>query len=196
MKPTKWPLPPAKTHISLGRSVSIVHLWVQTFFRRTAKTDQTEQMPRLIRVFTDHTGYFVDFVMLPFMWYLPHLKVESFQPFKQTKWNTNCKSEFWNPYLYEVFLYILYIFPDHSLPFFSTCQVKSSDVISCPWYHFFSCCYIPELLQKDKMLVMHLSIWAATLQNQQSDCEPSEDTDQPGHPSSLIRVFTVLLMGS
>ena len=33
--------------------------------------------------------------------------------------------------------------------------------------------------------------WAATWQNQQSDCAPSEDSDQPGHPPSLIRVFAV-----
>ena len=35
--------------------------------------------------------------------------------------------------------------------------------------------------------------WAATWQNQQSDCAPSEDSDQPWHPSSLIRVFTVCM---
>ena len=34
-------------------------------------------------------------------------------------------------------------------------------------------------------------IRAATWQNQQSECAPSEDSDQPGHPPSLIRVFTV-----
>ena len=39
-------------------------------------------------------------------------------------------------------------------------------------------------------------IWAATWQNQQSDCAPSEDSDQHGHPPSLIRVFAVCLMGS
>ena len=33
--------------------------------------------------------------------------------------------------------------------------------------------------------------WAATWQNQQSGCAPSEDSDQPGHPPSLIRVLTV-----
>ena len=32
---------------------------------------------------------------------------------------------------------------------------------------------------------------AATWQNQQSECAPCEDSDQPGHPSSLIRVFAV-----
>ena len=34
-------------------------------------------------------------------------------------------------------------------------------------------------------------IWTATWQNQQSGCAPSEDSDQPGHPPSLIRVFAV-----
>ena len=33
--------------------------------------------------------------------------------------------------------------------------------------------------------------WAATWQNQQSECAPSEDSDQPGHPPSLIRFFAV-----
>ena len=33
------------------------------------------------------------------------------------------------------------------------------------------------------------NIWAASWQNQQSECAPSEDSDQPGHPPSLIRVF-------
>ena len=36
-----------------------------------------------------------------------------------------------------------------------------------------------------------ITIWAATLQNQQSDCAPSEDSDQPRHPPSLISVFAV-----
>ena len=38
--------------------------------------------------------------------------------------------------------------------------------------------------------------WAATWQNQQSDCVPSEDSDQPGHSPRLIRVFAVHSMGS
>ena len=32
---------------------------------------------------------------------------------------------------------------------------------------------------------------ATTWQNQQNDCAPSEDSDQPGHPPSLISVFAV-----
>ena len=35
--------------------------------------------------------------------------------------------------------------------------------------------------------------WAATWQNQQNGCAPSEDSDQPGHPPSLIRVFAVYM---
>ena len=35
------------------------------------------------------------------------------------------------------------------------------------------------------------TLWATTWQNQQSDCAPSKDSDQPGHPPSLIRVFAV-----
>ena len=34
-------------------------------------------------------------------------------------------------------------------------------------------------------------IWAASRQNQQNECVPSKDSDQPGHRPSLIRVFTV-----
>ena len=34
-------------------------------------------------------------------------------------------------------------------------------------------------------------ISATTWQNQQSECAPSEDSDQPGHAPSLIRDFTV-----
>ena len=33
--------------------------------------------------------------------------------------------------------------------------------------------------------------WAATWQHKQNGCAPSEDSDQPGHPPSLIRVFAV-----
>ena len=35
------------------------------------------------------------------------------------------------------------------------------------------------------------TLWAATGQNQQNECAPSEDSVQPGRPPSLIRVFAV-----
>ena len=37
-------------------------------------------------------------------------------------------------------------------------------------------------------------ISATSWQNQQYDCAPSEDSDQPGHPPRLIRVFAVRSM--
>ena len=36
-------------------------------------------------------------------------------------------------------------------------------------------------------------IWAASWQNQQNDCAPSEDSDQPGHPPSLISLRCALI---
>ena len=38
--------------------------------------------------------------------------------------------------------------------------------------------------------------WAASWQNQHNDCAPSDDSDQPGHPPSLIRAFAVRSVGS
>ena len=38
--------------------------------------------------------------------------------------------------------------------------------------------------------------WAASWQNWQNDCAPYEDSDQPGHLPSLIRVFAVCSVDS
>ena len=48
----------------------------------------------------------------------------------------------------------------------------------------------PKLLWKIRLLAV-IHKWAATWQNQQNECAPSEDSDQPGHPPSLNRVFAV-----
>ena len=59
---------------------------------------------------------------------------------------------------------------------------------------FWSSLYNKQRLKETAVLVLNeLSIWAATWQNQQSDCVPSEDSDQSGHPPSLIRVFAVCM---
>ena len=42
-----------------------------------------------------------------------------------------------------------------------------------------------------KKILYSIYTWAATWTNKQSECVPSEDLDQPGHPPSLIRVFAV-----
>ena len=36
--------------------------------------------------------------------------------------------------------------------------------------------------------------WATTWQNQQSECAPSEDSDQPGYPPNLFSIFAVQLV--
>ena len=46
------------------------------------------------------------------------------------------------------------------------------------------------------LLTQSKLIWATTWQNQQNECAPSEDSDQPGHPPSLIRVFAVRMKKS
>ena len=42
-----------------------------------------------------------------------------------------------------------------------------------------------------KIIAVVILKWAASWQNQQNDCAPSEDSDQPGHLLSLIRVRPV-----
>ena len=62
---------PSKDSDQPGHSPSLISLRcaligkprTQCFFVRTAKTDQTGRMPRLIWVFSDRTGHFVGFVM-------------------------------------------------------------------------------------------------------------------------------------
>ena len=38
-------------------------------------------------------------------------------------------------------------------------------------------------------MIQAMCMWAATWQTQENGCAPSEDSNQPGHPPSLIRVF-------
>ena len=54
----------------------------------------------------------------------------------------------------------------------------------------YSCDSWEKSFVSSSTLNRHKIIWAASCQNQQNDCAPSEDSDQPGHPPSLIRVFT------
>ena len=70
--PTKWPMCPAKTQISLGvcpvwSVSSLCALWVDKdsrFLHADSKdSDRTGRMPRLSWVFAGRTGHFVGFVM-------------------------------------------------------------------------------------------------------------------------------------
>ena len=54
-----------------------------------------------------------------------------------------------------------------------------------------------ELAVTLNMVVKMLTCnWATTWQNQQNDCASSEDSNQPGHPPSLIRVLAIRSVGS
>ena len=45
--------------------------------------------------------------------------------------------------------------------------------------------------------ILHHNVqWAAQYQNQQNDCAPSEDSDQPGHLPNMIRFLPVRSVGS
>ena len=58
------------------------------------------------------------------------------------------------------------------------------------FWHILSSFFCNSYLPIYNMMLQHTT-WAATWQNQQNECAPSEDSDQPGHPPSLIRVFAV-----
>ena len=66
-KPTKWPVCPAKSQISLGicqsdQGLCCPHeetLGSTLTIERTAKTDQTGRMPKLNRVFAGRTCHFI-----------------------------------------------------------------------------------------------------------------------------------------
>ena len=64
--------------------------------------------------------------------------------------------------------------------FLSNLSVSSVDDLS----------FQPHSIEKFSLKTTFIK-WAASWQNQQSECAPSEDSDQPGHLPSLIRVFTV-----
>ena len=81
-KPTRWPVRPTKTQISLGIrlvwSESSLSAWRNigssaTHWVCSEDPDQTGWMPRLIWVFAEHTCHCVDF----FMWRLNFQKCES-----------------------------------------------------------------------------------------------------------------------
>ena len=81
-KPTKWPLRPAKTQISLGiRPVwsesSLCAQWVAkdpSFLHADSEdSDQTGRMPRLIWVFAGRICHFAGFVMTRLIYYKTHV---------------------------------------------------------------------------------------------------------------------------
>ena len=68
-----------------------------------------------------------------------------------------------------------------------------SPIISWDGYDIFRSFLSVHMASNIAFTVMFNWKWAASWQNQQNDCMPSKDSDQPGHPPSLIRVFAVLM---
>ena len=107
-KPTTWLVRPAKSQISMGiRPVwsepSLYALWIAKdpgfLYADSEDSDQTGRMPRLLRVFSGHTGHFVVFVMQWFgsIFYNDFVNAcNPFSPFSPIK----CKTML-SIYLYE-----------------------------------------------------------------------------------------------
>ena len=60
--------------------------------------------------------------------------------------------------------------------------------------------HLSRLMRKGSLVLCGLCsfkhTWAMTCQSQLNECAPSEDSDQPRHPPSLIRDFAVHSVGS
>ena len=69
--------------------------------------------------------------------------------------------------------------------------LRCSVAVGTDWYQWSPVLVWPPVLVADGRSPNTCIIWATTWQNQQNGCAPSEDSDQPGHPPSLIRVFAV-----
>ena len=76
-----------------------------------------------------------------------------------------------------------------------SCRKKDMAMTSL-WRLYCGFLYPYCMIRLSVCLMMQENNWAATWQNQQNGCAPSEDSDQPGHPPSLIRVFAGCSMGS
>ena len=72
-------------------------------------------------------------------------------------------------------------------------EMSGNFILSYVWEpcRTFTVHHSDTLLHGKPTQLKYKDIWAATWQNQQNECLPSEDSDQTGHPPSLIRVFTV-----
>ena len=72
--------------------------------------------------------------------------------------------------------------------------ISSIRVLQLLWHRFVRSLLVIRFLHY-VILVSQFTIWVATWQNQQNECAPNEDSDQPGHPPSLIKVFALRSLG-
>ena len=73
---------------------------------------------------------------------------------------------------------------------FKQSLVNDISIMSCTIFHK------PHIAKFLKFITNMIIRPAAAWQNKQNDCAPSEDSEQPGCPPSLIRAFAVRSMGS
>ena len=78
-----------------------------------------------------------------------------------------------------------------ALPYIFICQAPGRYVISNHYLTSWQLTNRPCQNGPYPYPCLSILIRAASWQNQQNDCEPSKDPDQPGHLPSLIRVFAV-----
>ena len=82
-----------------------------------------------------------------------------------------------------------------------TCYIQSFKILAsfCSWESWFEC-YLVENLQRQVFAWCGSIVWIKRItisfeqphdKTNKMACVPSEDSDQPGHPPSLIRAFAV-----
>ena len=107
-------------------------------------------------------------------------------------------ANFWGVWFFRTFTGIF----SFLMVFFSAFPTETLSSLACIWFHKFNQISLPAKMfpNSNSSRISGFShafnIWATSWQNQQNDCAPSEDSDQPGHPPSLIWVFAVRSMGS
>ena len=94
-------------------------------------------------------------------------------------------------YTYTCFLPHVRVIPLFGFWFLKLGQADPHNKHSVTWHHEL---VIIQLKSETILFFLNqfsIMFWAATWQNQQNECAPREDSDQPGHLPSLIRAFAV-----
>ena len=99
------------------------------------------------------------------------------------KWNLFLKYNASWKYCYKVCLFQL-LLQGGSVRFFSVYGIWAFLL----FYLWHTCLFIVWFITYE---CPFFSKWAVTWQKQQNECAPSEDSDQPGRPPSMIKVFAV-----
>ena len=153
----------------------------------------------MIWVFVGHTGHFVGFVM----WWLKLCLICGL--FKKY-----CSDSLWRMKTHPTFFSISEIQiiwqQGRTLRFLAQGpRLTQTHFLHCNNRHFLSKCQAQTLgapgyqapvnfqpwtgvinkIQQDHYFLLRIK-WVPSRQNQQNDCAPSEDSDQPGHPASLF----------